>query len=844
MPGTKRPLGRRRRRLYWTVGILLAAAVVGGGIGLGVFFAGRTSTYQTGEQHAEITRRLAQNVPDDAPNPTWTDVTQEAGLDAFRAFAGERSSQLPEDMGPGAAWGDYDDDGDDDLLLVSAGGPLTAGVEELSPSELYENRGDGTFRRVGGFPETRIVGMGAAWGDYDRDGRLDLVVTGFNALRLYRNRGGRFELDDSIPSRDGFWAGASWSDFDLDGDLDLYVCGYVQYVRDDAGRLRATKQYGRSVPYTLNPASYRPANNLLFINDGNGGFEEAAEALGVSNPEGRSLSALWHDLDDDGRPDLYVANDISDNVLYLNREGGFEDVSHAAWVADYRGAMGLAAGDWNRDGDDDLFVSHWVAQENALYDSQLANGADGRARPGAPLRFVDVADQRGLGQIALRRIGWGAEFGDLDGDGWLDLVVANGSTMEEDGEPRRLSPEPSFLFWNRRGESFHDLAPLTDALSTPRVSRGMALSDYDMDGDLDLLFVDSGEGVRLLRNEMQQGNWVQLVLRARHGETFVDADGAQVAARVGDATLRRTVSSASYLSQSSRRVHLGLGDAEVVDSLEVRWPSGQVQEFAELSAGAIWELKEDVAEARRVVVATALTREQLLEFWRLQRAAMDAVKIEQNTSSAIELFRRALALNPAHEDSLYYLGNCLAEQGDVDGALEQFEQLKRLNPSSHRAFKRWGTLRAVSASAAAEVDAAWVALERAVQINPEETGAPMVLAELALVRGDSSDARRRLVRIRQTNPGAGDAAFLLAYVAWRTGDSAEATRLLESAAANHEEWLPEGTVAEGDVQQVMHTDATLLNRLYETWNNSTDPDATFRALDAFVDDYRKSSEGQ
>ena len=418
-------MGRRRKKLYRTVWIVAVVALTGALVSLYAFRTSRPGEYTTGEDHRNITRGLSRGIPDDAPQPRFVDVTESAGLVDFHTFAGERTSQLPEDMGAGAAWADYDNDGDEDLFLVSAGGPLTATTDQLAPSELYENRGDGTFRRVEDFPVTRIVGMGAAWGDYNGDGNLDLVLTGFNELRLYRNHGGRLVRDEAFPSPAGFWAGVSWSDFDRDGDLDLYVCGYVQYVPDVTGKDRVSAQYGRKIPYTLNPSSYPAERNLLFVNRGDGSFDEAAEAHGVSNPEGRSLVALWHDLNDDGWPDLYVANDISDNALYINHEGRFEDASHAAWVADYRGAMGLAAGDWNRDGDDDLFVTHWVAQENALYDSRLVDDADVVSPDGSaqPLRFVDRADQQGLGQIALRSVGWGTEFADFDADGWLDLLV-------------------------------------------------------------------------------------------------------------------------------------------------------------------------------------------------------------------------------------------------------------------------------------------------------------------------------------------------------------------------------------------------------------------------------------
>ncbi|MEE8411349.1 MAG: VCBS repeat-containing protein, partial [Acidobacteriota bacterium] len=210
----RRPLGRRRKRLHRTVWIVAAVALTVTLVSLYAVRANRTDQYATGEEHSDITRRLSRGIPDRAPEPRFVDVTTLAGLDGFRTFAGNRTSQLPEDMGAGAAWGDYDNDGDEDLFLVSAGGPLTAAEDELAPSELYENRGDGTFTKVEEFPVTRIVGMSAAWGDYDGDGNLDLVLTGFNALRLYRNEGGRLVRDPRFPSLEGFWAGASWSDFD------------------------------------------------------------------------------------------------------------------------------------------------------------------------------------------------------------------------------------------------------------------------------------------------------------------------------------------------------------------------------------------------------------------------------------------------------------------------------------------------------------------------------------------------------------------------------------------------------------------------------------------------------
>ncbi len=837
----KRPIGRRRRRLRMTIGILAAVTVLGGAGGLGYYWSTRPELYRPGEDLSAITRNLTRSLPPGAPEVVLTDVTADSGLGSFRTFAGPRSSQLPEDMGPGAAWGDLDDDGDDDLLLVSGGGALDA--RDLAACGLYENRGNGTFRRVEDFPETRIIGMAAAWGDYTGDGRLDLVVTGYDSLRLFRNVGGRLVGDDALSDRKGFWAGASWGDFDNDRDLDLYVCGYVRYVAGDADRARATRQYGSAVPYTLNPSSFTPERNLLFVNGGDGTLREAAEEYGVSNPDGRSLGALWHDFDQDGWLDLYVANDVSDNVLYHNRGGTFEEISHAAWVADYRGAMGLAQGDYDRDGDDDMFVTHWVAQENALYDSLLVDLADVEREPGAgtALRFMDVADTKGLGQVALQMVGWGAEFADFDGDGWLDLVVANGSTFETDGEPRRLKPQKSFLFWNRRGEHFHDVAPATDALSGARVTRGLALSDYDGDGDQDILLVHHDDGVQLLRNDMQTGNWLQVRLRSRNPDGSLTGlgDGATVVAHGGDVTQRRSVTSASYLSQSSRTIHFGLGSAPAVDRLTVHWLGGGSDTYRDLGANTRWEIREGEAEARLIgdaaSVGSMTDRERITLFWSKQRAAMHAMKVDEDLPAAAALLREALALDPAHEDSLYYLGNCLYALGDEQGATRALEELVRVNPRSHRGLKRLGVLKATPAASPGDLAQGMALLQRALAINPEETGVLLAMGEIGLITGDHDEAEKRLEWAGRTNPRAVSAFFLRGYLAWARGDEVGARELLVRAReARGDEWKPHGTTAEGDVTRRMHTEILPLSPYWGAWDGTPDPAAAFQALDAFL----------
>ncbi|MCP3906120.1 MAG: tetratricopeptide repeat protein, partial [Planctomycetes bacterium] len=645
--------------------------------------------------------------------------------------------------------------------------------------------------------------------------------------------------------------------------------------RDDGNAARASRQFGTTVPYTLNPSSYEPERNLLLRNDGAGTFEEVATDLGVENLRGRSLGALWHDLDADGWLDLYVANDVSDNVFFHNGGGRFTDVSHPAWVADYRGAMGLATGDYDRDGDDDIFITHWIAQENALYDSLLedmkrlgdapppADGGHGDDDngPPAPVRFVDSGSVKGLGQIAVQRVGWGCEFADFDADGWPDLAVANGSTFESDDAARGLKPQRSFLFWNREGSYFHDLSEHCDAMADARVTRGLAVSDYDRDGDQDVLFVHRDGAVQLLRNDMQQGRWIALRLRSRgaDGRPIGFGDGATVVAHVGDVVLRRTVASASYLSQSSRTVHIGLGDATRVDRIEVRWVGGGSDEYRDVDAGACWELTEGEAEPRRLwsgeraASAGSITgtpgplahragapasldeKQRIRRFWSKQRAAMKAMKVDGDLVAATALFREALELDPDHLDSRYYLANCLHALGDTDTAIAQLDQLAVLDPRSHRTYKRLGTLEAMRARSPEEYGEAFAHLQRALDINKEETGVLLAMSEIELMVGAREDARRRLELVCRTNPRAVNAFYLRAYLAHRAGDAAGSRGLLAAArAARGEDWKPAGTTAEGDVARSMHTDETLLANLCEQWDGNEDPERAFDALHSFV----------
>ncbi len=846
------PGGHRRRARHYLIAGGAAFALLAAGV---LFFRARPAPYTPGAEAArsdEITRTLTRSLPENAPRARFTDAAEEAGI-RFVHFHGKRSSQLPEDMGSGAAWGDYDNDGDPDLFLVNESGPLSDSPEAAAASPahavLYRNDGHGTFTDVteAAGLVVRGTGMGAAWGDYDGDGRLDLFVSRFGTNLLFHNEGDGTFKDVSGPTGigapEGFWTGASWADYDRDGDLDLYVCGYVRYSYDSTLAGKTSLQYRAVVPFTLNPSTFPPERNLLFRNEG-GRFREVARVAGVDNPTGRSLSAAWADFDADGWPDLYVANDISDNAMFRNRgDGTFQDVSHAAWVADYRGAMGLAIGDWENDGDLDIFITHWIAQENALYENQKGLVATTAAEP---MHFVDSADSNGLGQIALDFVGWGTGFIDYDNDGRLDLFVVNGSTFQREDDPSRLVPMTNQLFWNAgKGKGFYEVGAASGGpFAVENVGRGAAFADYDADGDIDVAVMVNGGPARLLRNDGEgSAGWLRVVLRgpsarpgasaqagarvagargaaaraaARHATTSF-ATGALVRITTGGLSQMREIGSGpSYLSQSpAGEVSFGVGAAPTIDLLEVNWPSGAQQSFRNLPARSTVRLvegQEPVVLRAAAAPAAEKPREtgkapgdeaerksSVLRFW---RAFNDATSVRRSGdfAGATRLYGEALTLNPEHEDSLYYLGQCRQETGDYDGALQAFTRLVALNRSSARGHLALGALLASPDAAALwDLQAAEEHLRQAHAINREETGAMVRLGEVLIARGDLAQARQWLEAAARTNPKSVEACFLIGYLLEESGDADGARAAYRKAIRAAQTDAPvKGVLSEGD----------------------------------------------
>ncbi|MDX1672700.1 MAG: CRTAC1 family protein [Balneolaceae bacterium] len=547
-----------------------------------------------------LTSELSRDPPSEFTPVVFEDVTDKSGI-TFRHFTGRRSSQLPEDMGSGAAWVDFDNDGWLDLFVVNIAGSLESehpGSDRSEPHHtLYRNKGNGTFEDVTEKAGLDISGWGmaTAWGDYDNDGWKDVVITHYGLNRIFQNNGdGTFTEKTAEAGFDryrGFWAGASWGDYNRDGYLDLYITGYVKYEKLKG--IRESTSWEE--PPSINPSSFRPERNLLFLNDGSGGFSEVAEVAGVANTGGRSLSAAWCDFDGDSWPDLYVANDVSDNVFYHNRgDGTFEDISHAARVADYRGAMGIAVGDWNRDRKIDLFITHWIAQENALY-SNISKIDERNGKPPYGLTyFTDESARFGLGQSSLDYVGWATSFFDYDLDGRLDIFIVNGSTLQDPDSSTSLVGMNDQLYWNAgNDEGFFDVSSMSGSyFSREYVGRGAAIGDYDNDGDLDIFVVNhNGPGVLLRNTQTRDRHWLKVELRGNKSNS--DAVGTRLELIVGSTVwIKQVGSQSSYLSQNSLIQHFGLGDHASVDTLKIWWPSGQKQILTQIETNQLISVEE------------------------------------------------------------------------------------------------------------------------------------------------------------------------------------------------------------------------------------------------------------
>lgn len=504
---------------------------------------------------------------------------------------------MAEVMGAGAALFDYDNDGDLDVFLVQ-GRPLdgsTAGgtgpTSRLFRNDLAIAGGKRTLRFTDVTEPAgvglRANGMGAAVGDYDSDGDLDLFVTSFGADTLFRNNGDGTFADATAHAgvSDALWStSAAFLDYDRDGDLDLFVANYLDFT------VASNKVCHDSVGARdyCSPRAYRPVPDKLYRNEGNGRFTDVTESSGISKADGAGLGVTTGDYNRDGWIDLYVANDAGPNQLWINRrDGTFVDeglISGSAVNAsgNPEGSMGIASGDFDVDGDEDLFITNIAGETFVLY----ANDGTGN--------FEDARVKVGLGAPTAAFTGFGTDWFDYDNDGLLDLFIANGAVNvieAQRGQPRpfRMTNQ---LFRNVGARFTETTAAAGPALAVMNIARGVAFGDIDNDGDVDILTTTNGGAVSLLLNEAAPGShWIQIRTEQPGGNRF--AFGAWVGVeRAGKPTIwRRVKTDGSYLCASDARVHIGLGASPAITAIVVQWPDGRRDRIENVSGDRIVTLK-------------------------------------------------------------------------------------------------------------------------------------------------------------------------------------------------------------------------------------------------------------
>jgi enediyne biosynthesis protein E4 len=511
---------------------------------------------------------------------------QETGLHFTHRSGASGKFYMTEIMGAGVALFDFDNDGDLDVFFVQSAGESKLFRNELVPSGKLSFT-DVTAQSGIAF---RGYGMGAATGDYNNDGFEDLLITGYNSRALYRNNGNGTFTEVDFPRADGVWStSASFFDYDRDGRLDLVVLSYVSF--SEAANKACNAPTGE--PDYCTPRAYAPVAARLYHNDGGDKFSDVTASSGIDRALGPGLGVAAVDLNEDGWTDLFVANDTAPNHIWINqRNGTFKEAgleAGAAYSEDglAKAGMGVAVADADGDGKEDLFVVNLMREGATLYRKE------GISPKGLPL-FEDVTRKSGLYTITFPYTGFGTGWFDFDNDGLLDLFIANGAVTlreEQRGQPSPFQ-EKNLLIRNLGGKFTDVSAQAGEVFQRLGIARGAAFGDIDNDGDIDVLIINNNGPARLLLNDAARGaGWLQLRLEG-NGKVNRDALGARVALyRDGAPTLvRRVHTDSSYCSASDRRVHFGLNGKAAIRAIEVTWPDGSREKWDAPVAGRVVNL--------------------------------------------------------------------------------------------------------------------------------------------------------------------------------------------------------------------------------------------------------------
>jgi hypothetical protein len=524
-----------------------------------------------------------------APGFRFVDVTAPAGI-RFQHNSGAYGGKLlPETLGSGCAFLDYDADGWQDILLVNSM-DWPGHKRQRSTLKLYHNNRNGTFTDVtkAAGLDLEMYGMGVALGDYNNDGFPDIFITCVGESRLFRNTGKGTFVDvtkaSGLAGKQGLSTSAVWFDYDRDGFLDLFVCNYVRWSAETDVFCSLD---GKNKSYCT-PEAYRGDTCWLYHNRGNGTFEDVTASSGVFDSSSKSLGVAMMDYDQDGWPDLLVANDTQPNKLYRNLHNGkFRDVAVEAGLAfstegKARAGMGVDVADFENSGKVGIVITNFDNEMIGLY--RFA----GRG-------YDDVAMQTGLGAASRNTLGFGCVFFDVDLDGLQDIAIANGHIDETVRNIRGNVgyAQPAQMFLNQGGGRFRDVAgDVGGGFDKPKVGRGLAVADFDRDGDLDVLLTTNNGGAFLYRNDLANGNR-SIRFRLIGTQSNRDAIGATV--RIysqGQQQTHFVRSGSSYLSQSELPVTFGVGKQEQIERLVIEWPSGRTEEHKNLPAGKSFQVTE------------------------------------------------------------------------------------------------------------------------------------------------------------------------------------------------------------------------------------------------------------